>query len=43
LQEQNEKMHYDVMDDLYDIHAHMAIHEETSMEEQLPQPQMEQQ
>jgi hypothetical protein len=43
LQEQNEKIHYDVVDDLYDIHAWMAIHEETSMEEQFPQPHMEQQ
>jgi len=28
---------------LCDSHAQMAIHEEISMEEQLPQPQMEQQ
>jgi len=35
-------MQYDVVDDLYDFHVHMAIHEEIPMEKQLPQPQMEQ-
>lgn len=31
------------MDDLYDFHVKMVVHEETPMEVQLPQPQMEQQ
>jgi hypothetical protein len=43
LQEQNEQMQYDAMDDLYDFHVKMVVHEEIPMEVQLPQPQMEQQ
>ncbi len=36
-------MQYDAMDDLYDFHVKMVVHEEIPMEVQLPQPQMEQQ
>jgi hypothetical protein len=31
------------MDDLYDFHAQMEVHEEAPMEVQVTQPQMEQQ
>jgi hypothetical protein len=33
----------DEMDDLYDFHAQMVVHEEAPMEVQVIQPQMEQQ
>lgn len=36
-------MQYDAMDDLYDFHAQMEVHEEVPMEVQITQPQMDQQ
>jgi hypothetical protein len=32
----------DIMNDLYDFHAHMQVHEEAPMDIHVTQPQMEQ-
>ncbi len=36
-------MHYDAMDDLYDFHAQMKVHEEAPIVVHVTQPQIEQQ